>query len=52
MSLAERLWNTGHSDTQIQTWETEAETIIADAIQFAEASPIQSPAEALTDTFS
>ena len=50
--LAKRLRETGHSDTQIQTWETEAEAIIADAIQFAEASPIPNPAEALTDVFS
>lgn len=50
--LAQRLRETGHSAANIETLETEAQAIIADAIQFAEASPIPNPAEALTEVFS
>ncbi len=50
--LAKRLRETGHSTANIETLETEAQAIIADAIQFAEASPIPNPSEAITEVFS
>lgn len=50
--LAKRLRETGQSAANIESLESEAQAIIADAIQFAEASPIPNPAEALTEVFS
>lgn len=50
--LAKRLRETGQSAANIEGLESEAQAIITDAIQFAEASPIPNPAEALTEVFS
>jgi pyruvate dehydrogenase E1 component alpha subunit len=50
--LGKRLREIGRSDADINMLEAEAEAIIADAIEFAEASPIPDAAEALTEVFS
>ena len=50
--LAKRLRETGQSAANIEGLESEAQAIITDAIQFAEASPIPNPAEALTEVCS
>lgn len=49
--LGRRLKSLGHSDADLARLEAEAEAIIADALQFAEASPAPSPEDALTDVF-
>lgn len=49
--LGRRLKSLGHSDADLARLEAEAKAIIADALQFAEASPAPSPEDALTDVF-
>ena len=46
-----RLLELGCSDGDLARLEGEAETIIADALQFAESSPAPQPADAFTDVF-
>ena len=50
--LARRLLALGHTDADLTRLDAEAETIIADAVQFAEASPAPSSEDAFTDVFS
>jgi acetoin:2,6-dichlorophenolindophenol oxidoreductase subunit alpha len=50
--LGRRLLELGCKDSDLTRIDGEAEAIIADALQFAEASPIPLPADALTDVFS
>ncbi|MEP6895120.1 MAG: thiamine pyrophosphate-dependent enzyme, partial [Chloroflexota bacterium] len=49
--LGRRLIELGCSASDLTRLETEAETIITDALQFAESSPIPEPADAFTDVF-
>ncbi len=49
--LSRRLKQLGHSEDDLARLESEAATIIADAQQFAEDSPVPDPADALTDVF-
>jgi TPP-dependent pyruvate/acetoin dehydrogenase alpha subunit len=49
--LGDRLKSLGYSETVLQNLESEAEAIIADAIQFAENSPAPLPEDAFTDVF-
>jgi pyruvate dehydrogenase E1 component alpha subunit len=50
--LGKRLLALGHSEADLAQLDAEAEAIITDAVQFAEASPIPAPADAFTDVFS
>ncbi len=47
-----RLLELGCKDADLTRLDAEAEAIITDAVQFAEASPIPLPADAFTDVFS
>src|SRR5215216_2058838 len=49
--LGRRLIELGCSDSDLARLDTEAESIIADALQFAESSRAPEPAEAFTDIF-
>jgi len=49
--LGNRLKVLGHTDADLAKLESEAEAVIADAVQFAEQSPAPKPEEALTDVF-
>jgi pyruvate dehydrogenase E1 component alpha subunit len=49
--LGNRLKDLGCSDADLTLLDSEAEAIIADALQFAEASPAPSPEEAFTEVF-
>jgi acetoin:2,6-dichlorophenolindophenol oxidoreductase subunit alpha len=46
-----RLLELGCEDADLNRLDAEAEAIIADALQFAEASPVPAPADAFTDVF-
>ena len=46
-----RLIELGCVEADLARFDSEAEAIIADALQFAEASPIPEPADAFTDVF-
>jgi TPP-dependent pyruvate/acetoin dehydrogenase alpha subunit len=50
--LGRRLLELGCKDSDLARLDGEAEAIITDAVQFAEASPIPLPADAFTDVFS
>lgn len=49
--LARRLRDLNHTDSDLARLDSEAAAIIADAVQFAEASPAPEPEEAFTDVF-
>jgi TPP-dependent pyruvate/acetoin dehydrogenase alpha subunit len=49
--LGRRLISLGHSQADLTHLEAEADAVIADALQFAEASPVPSPESAFTDVF-
>ena len=49
--LGKRLLALGHSQADLTRLDGEAEAIIADAVQFAEASPAPEAADAFTDVF-
>jgi acetoin:2,6-dichlorophenolindophenol oxidoreductase subunit alpha len=51
LRLGERLKSLGYAEADLQRLESEAEAIIADAIQFAEDSPAPLPENAFTDVF-
>jgi pyruvate dehydrogenase E1 component alpha subunit len=51
VKLGNRLKGLGCSDADLTLLDSEAEAIIADALQFAEASPAPSPEEAFTEVF-
>jgi pyruvate dehydrogenase E1 component alpha subunit len=46
-----RLIELGCKESDLSHLESEAEAIIADALQFAESSPLPAPADAFTDVF-
>ena len=46
-----RLLELGRTDSELVRLDAEAESIIADALQFAESSPVPEPADAFTDVF-
>lgn len=49
--LGRRLMELGCSESDLTGFDHEAEAVVADALQFAEASPIPQPADAFTDVF-
>jgi len=49
--LGQRLTELGSTDTDLARLDTEAQAVIADALQFAEASPLPKPEDAFTDVF-
>ena len=49
--LGRRLLDLGCSESDLARFDAEAESTIADALQFAESSPTPEPAEAFTDVF-
>jgi pyruvate dehydrogenase E1 component alpha subunit len=49
--LGQRLKALGQTEADLAKLESEADSIIADAVQFAEQSPAPKPEEALTDVF-
>ena len=49
--LGRRLLELGCADSDLARFDMEAETIIADALQFAESSPAPEPEDAFTDVF-
>ena len=49
--LGRRLMELGCSESDLAGFDHEAEAVVADALQFAEASPIPQPADAFTDVF-
>ena len=49
--LGERLKTLGYTEADLQRLESEAEAVIADAVQFAENSPAPLPEEAFSDVF-
>jgi pyruvate dehydrogenase E1 component alpha subunit len=49
--LGRRLVELGCTDADLSRLDAEAEAIIADAVQFAESSPLPEPADAFTDVF-
>ena len=49
--LGRRLMELGCSESDLDGFDQEAEAVVADALQFAEASPIPQPADAFTDVF-
>jgi acetoin:2,6-dichlorophenolindophenol oxidoreductase subunit alpha len=51
LRLGRRLLELGCDDSDLNRLDSEAEAIIADALQFAEASPIPEPSDAFTDVF-
>jgi pyruvate dehydrogenase E1 component alpha subunit len=52
LRLERRLMELGCTKSDISRLDAEAEAIIADALQFAESSPIPDPIDAFTDVFS
>ena len=51
LRLGRRLMELGCSESDLAGFDHEAEAVVADALQFAEASPIPQPADAFTDVF-
>lgn len=51
LRLRRRLLELGCSDSDLAQFDVEAEAIIADALQFAESSPVPDPVDAFTDVF-
>jgi pyruvate dehydrogenase E1 component alpha subunit len=51
LRLGRRLLELGCEDADLSRLDTEAEDIVTDALQFAEASPVPEPADAFTDVF-
>lgn len=51
LRLRRRLKALGHTDADLARLDSEAEAVIADALQFAEASPAPQPEDALIDVF-
>ena len=51
LRLGRRLMELGCSESDLAGFDHEAEGVVADALQFAEASPIPQPADAFTDVF-
>jgi pyruvate dehydrogenase E1 component alpha subunit len=51
LRLARRLRDLGCSDDDLTRFDNEAEAIIADALQFAESSPVPKPEDVFTDVF-
>lgn len=51
LRLGQRLKSLGYTEVVLQRLESEAETIIADAIRFAESSPAPLPEAAFSDVF-
>ena len=51
LRLGRRLMELGCTKSDLSRLDAEAEAIIADALQFAESSPIPDPGEAFTDVF-
>jgi pyruvate dehydrogenase E1 component alpha subunit len=51
LRLGRRLLELGCSEADLAGFDREAEAIIADAVQFAESSPVPKPHEAFTDVF-
>lgn len=49
--LGRRLLALGHTEADLTSLDSEAEAIIADAVQFAEASRVPEPEDAFTDVF-
>jgi pyruvate dehydrogenase E1 component alpha subunit len=49
--LGRRLRDLGYTDLDLARFDSEAEALIADALQFAEASPLPEVEEAFTDVF-
>ena len=49
--LGARLGDLGYSEVALSGLEAEAEDVIADALKFAQSSPLPEPADALTDVF-
>ncbi len=49
--LSRRLKDLGHTDADLAQLDVGAEAVIADALQFAEASPAPDPAQAVEDVF-
>jgi len=49
--LGRRLIELGCTDSDLMRLDSEAEAIIADALQFAESSPVPEPTDAFTDVF-
>ena len=49
--LGRRLMELGCSESELAGFDHEAEAVIADALQFAEASPAPEPEDAFTDVF-
>lgn len=49
--LGKRLLELGCEDSDLSRLDTEAEAVIADALQFAESSPIPEPVDAFIDVF-
>ena len=51
LRLGRRLIELGCKDSDLSRFDAEAESIIADALQFAESSPAPEPEDAFTDVF-
>jgi TPP-dependent pyruvate/acetoin dehydrogenase alpha subunit len=51
LRLGRRLMELGCMEPHLARFDSEAEVIIADAVQFAESSPLPEPADAFTDVF-
>ena len=51
LRLGRRLIKLGCTELDLARFESEAETIIAEAVQFAESSPAPEPADVFTDVF-
>jgi pyruvate dehydrogenase E1 component alpha subunit len=51
LRLGERMKGLGYTDGDLSGLESEAEAIIADALQFAESSPVPTQDDAFTDVF-
>lgn len=51
LRLGRRLMELGCMEPDLARFDSEAEVIIADAVQFAESSPLPEPADAFTDVF-
>ena len=51
LRLGRRLMELGCTGSDLSGFDSEAEAIIADAVQFAESSPVPEPADAFTDVY-
>ena len=51
LRLGRRLIELGCKESDVVRFDSEAEAVIADALEFAESSPVPEPAEAFTDVF-